>query len=199
MEETKVPAEQVTNPADEVKKPNNIDAIEAKNRELLAEAKKAKERANEYQKKLDAIEQEKLESQGKYSDINKALKAKLSEYEQRLNQTNSSYKNNAISNVVKRKAIELGCEYPDAVLKLVDKSDLDFVEVDENFNVNEDGASRLVESIKNNYPAMFKQKVVNTKDLTPNPSHFVEPGSEKSIKDMTNEEIEELYRKSYNK
>jgi seryl-tRNA synthetase len=68
--ETKTPAEQPDIPAEEPgEKPNNIDALEAKNRELLDELRKARTTAKTFQSKIDEIEKKKQEEKGEYKDM----------------------------------------------------------------------------------------------------------------------------------
>ena len=174
-ESTNDPADQTTKPAATVEsKPNNIEAIEAKKMEALAEAKKAKEEARELKARLEAIENEKLESQGKYADINKSLKEKLADYEKKLEATNKTYAYNTVTSAIKQKALELGAVNADKVIKLMDKSDMELISVDDAYNVDMDAVTSVLEKMKKDHEdiALFKKSVPTTKDATPNPSHF---------------------------
>lgn len=195
-ESTNDPADQTTEPAAKVEsKPNNIEAIEAKKMEALAEAKKAKEEARELKAKLEAIENEKLESQGKYADINKSLKEKLSDYEKKLETTNKTYAYNTVTSVIKQKALEMGAVNADKVIKLMDKSDMELISVDESYNVDMDAVSSVLEKMKKDHEdiALFKKQVPRTKDATPNPSHFQNNNSDKTYKSMSLAELKAEY------
>jgi phenylalanyl-tRNA synthetase alpha subunit len=173
-EETQIqPAVEEQKPAADVK-PNNIEAIEAKKLEALAEAKKAKDEARELKRKLEAIEQEKLESQGKYADINKSLKDKLAEYESQLSNTKKTYAYNAVTSVIKQKAAEMGAVNTEKVLKLMDKSDMELITVDDNFNVDMSTVVSVLEKMKkdNEDIGLFKRNTPPVKDVNPNPGHF---------------------------
>lgn len=199
MSETIVPVEQPVEPAALEENKTDIDkeAVLKKSRELLAETKKAKLENLELKKRLDAIEQDKLESQGKYSDINKSLKARIEQYENSLSANNKKFRDRVLNDVISKKAVDLGCEYPELILKLMDPSEKELVDVDDNFNVNESSAESVLSGLKNKYPNMFKQKIVNTKDVTPNPASFVPPtpGADKAIRDMTDKELDDYYKK----
>lgn len=197
IETSPQPAAEEQKPAADVK-PNNIEAIEAKKLELMAEAKRAKEEARELKARLEAIENEKLESQGKYQDINKSLKEKLTEYEKQINETKKKYAYNSVTSVIKQKAAELGAVNPDKVLKFIDKSDMELITVDENFNVDIDTVKMVLEKIKkeNEDIALFKKNVPATKDVNPNPSYFQAPSGDKKISEMTASELADLYKKT---
>lgn len=197
-ESTQDPADQTTEPAANVEtKPNDIEKIEAKKMEALAEAKKAKEQARELKAKLEAIENEKLESQGKYADINKSLKEKIAEYEQRLEKTNKTYAYNSVTSAIKQKALEMGAVNPDKVIKLMDKTDMELIGVDESYNVDMDSVVSVLEKMKkeNEDIALFKKSVPKTKDANPNPSHFRHDDNKEktystmSLSDLKNEYI----------
>lgn len=76
-DKNKVPAEPIENPADDQKKPNDIEAIAAKNLELLNELKKAKATAKTFEDKLSKIEQAKKVEQGEFSELYEQTKKEL--------------------------------------------------------------------------------------------------------------------------
>lgn len=196
-ESTNDPADQTTEPAAKVEsKPNNIEAIEAKKMEALAEAKKAKEEARELKSRLEAIENEKLESQGKYADINKSLKEKLADYEKKLETTNKTYAYNTVTSAIKQKALELGAVNADKVIKLMDKSDMELISVDDAYNVDMDAVTSVLEKMKKDHEdiSLFKRSVPTTKDATPNPSHFRhDDNKEKTYGKMSLAELKSEY------
>jgi hypothetical protein len=189
-----LPAEETQKPAADVK-PNNIEAIEAKKLEALAEAKRAKDEARELRARLEAIENEKLESQGKYADINKSLKDKLAEREAELNNTKKTYAYNAVTSVIKQKALEMGAINPDKVLKLMDKSDMELITVDDNYNVDLSTVQSVLEKIKkdNEDIGLFKKNVPSVKDVNPNPSHFTQGQLPKSTGNLSLAELRDQF------
>lgn len=166
-EETIVPTEQPVEPTANTEKPNNIEALENKNRELLGKIKSEREKREELAARLDAIEQEKLESQGKYQDINKSLKERLAQIEKEKNDSINKFRLNAINSSLKQAALEAGCEKPEAVLKLLEREEKEMITVDENYMVDNQTVSPILERIKNEYPMLFKKSSVPVKDLTP--------------------------------
>lgn len=166
-EEQIAPTEQATNPTDSVVKPNNIEALENKNRELLGKMKAEREKREELEKRLDAIEQEKLESQGKYQDINKSLKERLSAIEKEKQDAVNRFRFNAIDSSLKQAALEAGCERPDAVLKLLEEQEKAAIQVDENYRVDTTTVNPILERMKAEYPMLFKKTSVPVKDFPP--------------------------------
>lgn len=201
-EESNASAEQDQAAAPDDTKRNDIDALERKNREILAEKQKIskekqelKEANQQFQERLDKNEQEKLESQGKYADINKSLKERLIASEQFNKDMTARFTKKSLSEVVQRAAMELGAEYPDAVTKLLDKSDLEMVSVDENFQVDEVGVKLALENVKLKYPTLFKKQAPSVKDKSPMPSNFVGIQSDKKVREMSLAELGATYKK----
>jgi chromosome segregation ATPase len=192
MEENHDPADQTALAAPEAEKPNDIARLEQKNRELLAEKKKIAEKAAEHEARLKAIEQEKLESQGKYQDINKTLKEQLSQEKASKEEIKKAFARKTLTSVVQSKARELGAEYPDAVLKLMDKSQIELIGIDDDFNVDSDSVTMALEDLKKTYPSLFRSGSVKVKDVTP--TNGMIP---KDDKPKTEEEIMQAYCKKF--
>lgn len=166
-EETIVPTEQPVEPTANTEKPNNIEALENKNRELLGKIKSEREKREELAARLDAIEQEKLESQGKYQDINKSLKERLAQIEKEKNDSVNKFRLNAINSSLRQAALEAGCERPDAVLKLLEREEKALIEVDDEYRVDTQTVNPILERIKTDYPMLFRKTSVPVKDVTP--------------------------------
>jgi hypothetical protein len=188
-EETIVPTEQTTNPTDSVVKPNNIEALENKNRELLGKMKAEREKRDELEKRLDAIEQEKLESQGKYQDINKSLKERLAAIEKEKQDAVNKFRFNAIDSSLKQAALEAGCERPDAVLKLLEDQEKAEIQVDENYRVDKTTVNPILERMKAEYPMLFKKTSIPVKDFPPT---GIMPTEKKTEEDILSDYIKGL-------
>ena len=194
MEENQVPAEQTSTTASKEEKPNNIEALERKNRELLEEKKKLQEKFNETKSEIEKIREAEMEAQGKYQDINKTLKERLEQTEKERNEIKKTYAQNSLKSVVRQKALELGATKADAVLRLMEKSDLEMIQVDENFNVDPDGALMAVERVQKEYPELFTKKSSPAKAIMPNGSG-VQTEIKEDITNMSLDELKEFYKK----
>lgn len=164
---TKDPTDQATIPPESVVKPNNIEALENKNRELIAKMKSEREKREAVEARLDAIEQEKLESQGKYQDINKSLKERLAAVEKEKADTVNRFRFNAVDSSLRQAALEAGCEKPEAVLKLLEREEKEAIQVDENYRVDVQTVSPILERLKTEYPMLFKKTSIPVKDIPP--------------------------------
>ena len=194
MEETQAPAEQASETASKEEKPNNIEALERKNRELLEEKKRIQD---EYRKAQDALKQKEeseLEAQGKYQDINKNLKQRLEEESKEKNEMRQKYAQNSLKSVVRQKALELGATKADAILRLMDKTDLEMIQVDDDFNVDPESALMAVERVQKEYPEFFTKKSAPARGIMPG-SSGVQTELKEDMSKMTMSELKEYYKK----
>lgn len=184
-EDTQAPTEPTTTPTATVEKPNNIEALENKNRELLGKIKAEREKREELAARLDAIEQEKLESQGKYQDINKSLKERLAQIEKEKNDTVNRFRFNAVDSSLRQAALEAGCEKPEAVLKLLEREEKEAIQVDENYRVDLQTVNPILERMKAEYPMLFKKSSTPVKDMPPGgiPPQEAKPKTEHEMLD----------------
>lgn len=192
--ENTVPAEQTDQVAPE--KPNNIDALERKNRELLQEKQKEKQKREELEARLSEIENKKLESEGKYADIAESRKKRVEELEKAIAEKTKTFVSTNLENVVRQQALEMGSKYPDLVLKALDKSDLDMINVDDRFQPDREATKSVLERIKSNYPDLFAKTSPGVKDFPSNPSGEKPPQEKRKVSEMTLEELKEAYKKT---
>lgn len=190
MSEANDSADQTTEAAPKVEKPNNIELMERKNRELLTELKSERDKRKSFEDRLSQIEQEKLESQGKYQDINKQLKERMAQVEKEKESAIKRFKLNAIESAITTKALEVGCKKPKAVLKLLEDQDKALIEVDDSYQVDGTTLSPILDRMKEEYPEFFEKTSPSVKDVTPSREPI--PTNEK---EKTEEEILEDYLK----
>lgn len=157
-------------------KPNNIEAINRRRAEALNEAKKAKEEARAYKAKLEKIEQDRLEAQGKYQDINKTLKEQLAEQKKQNEETVKRFRLNTIKSAIKTKGLEAGCKKPDVLLRLLEKEEQEAITVDDSFSVDMSSLDPIMDRLKGDYEELFTKTSTPTKDIPPT-RHAVEPQS----------------------
>lgn len=188
--EVKDPTDQPTESTTEVEKPNNSEALDRKNRELLGKLKAEKQKRQEFEDRLAAIEQEKLESEGKYVDAYKKTKEQLELAEKRNKEVINGFRFRAIESAITNKALEAGCKKPNAILRLLDNDDKSLIEVDDSYNVDSTTLSPIMDKMREEYPELFQKTSPAVKDVPP--TRDIAPPNEK---ELTEEEILEGYVK----
>lgn len=155
-------------------------------RKLLSEKKKTQAQLEELKKQLGQYEQQKLEAEGRKDEVIKSLRQQLSEKESILKEKDSRYAWNVVSGQIKSRATQEGCKSPDKLLRLLDKEDLSALEVDDNYMVNQDDLSRIIEKAKRENDFLFSARKANVNDLPP--SGKVEQPEKKTVKDLSRKE-----------
>ena len=194
MEENQVPAEQTSTTASKEEKPNNVEALKRKTRELLEEKKKFQEKYYVEKSEKEKLLEAEMEAQGRYQDKNKALEERLERTEKERKDEKKTYVQSSLKSAIRQKALELGATKVDAVLKLMEKSDLEMIQVDEKFNVDHEGALMAVERVQKEYPELFTKKSAPAKAIMPNGSG-VQTEIKEDIANMSLDELKEFYKK----
>lgn len=167
-------------------------------KKVLSEKKNVQAKLAEYESKLKSYEESKMEQDGKQSELIQSLRSQLDEKESILKKKDQTYAWNTLTGQIKSEAIGLGCKSDkvDKLIRLLDDADLKSIEVDSNYNVNRDDVKRVLESAKAEVPEFFNAgaKIANV-----NPTNKVEMPKAKGIKDMTRQELEEMYKQTYKK
>lgn len=136
-------------------------------RKLLGEKKRRDDELRDAQARLKALEEQELERSGKHEELNKTLKQQLMETEKKLKEKEAKYAWNMVSSQIKQEASRLGCANPDKLLKLLDKDDLNTLEVRDDFSVNRDDLARLLDKAKQDNDFLFRQNIPHVKDSVP--------------------------------
>ena len=133
-----------------------------------AKAKQALTEAQELRERLKDIELEKQQREGNKDDVIAALRKELTETKTSLVEKDRGYASTIIEGQIKAKAAELGCEDMGLFMAgLTQKGDLlTSVEVSDNFQVNTEDLSRVVERMKEEHPRLFKKKDIQVHDVT---------------------------------
>jgi len=156
---------------------------------LLREKKALQAKYQETEEKYAALERERLEAQGNKEEAYNALKKQFETVKSQLDNTSAKYAWNAVSSKVKQAAIAKGCKDADKFLKLLGDDDLRTIEVDENFNIQQDVLDNLIEKgSKENYFLFESSKKISAAGM---PGKSSPAGSGKS-----ESEIFESYIKS---
>lgn len=145
----------------------NADATALKkhSEKLLGEKKKLANELTEMKAKFEAIEQEKLESQGKLKELNESLKKQLIESENKFKGTVQKFGSKMLKTSFEQEAHKAGCVDPDALYKLVD---FENVEIGEDFSFNGDQLKTLISDAQKQRAYLFKKDAAAAKDVTPN-------------------------------
>jgi len=131
---------------------------------VLSEKKKRDAEVSEYKAKLDAIEQEKLEVQGKHKEVIEAQRKALAEKDAKIKNMFQEFGTKTLKGSFDSEAKSLGCVNPEDLYKLVD---LSAVEIGEDFSFNPDQLKSLITDAQKTRPYLFKKDVVHAKDATP--------------------------------
>lgn len=163
-------------------------------RKLLAQRKSDQEKLREFEDRFKSIEESKLEAEGKKDDLVKSLRERLAEKDQALSNVQQKYATKTLTEQIKSKAIEMGCkpQYSDKLIKLLDDSDLKAIQVDDNYRVNMEDLSVVLEKAKKDVPDLFG-KTVSIADKAPSPQ--LNLPSDK--KELSTSDLQEMYVKQF--
>ena len=109
---------------------------------------KFKEENEGLKSRLEKLEQERLESEGKKDEALAYWKTKATEFEKSLKETTSKFGWNQVKSQLSNELSKAGCVDPEIAITLIDKTELNSLEVNDDFTVNKDGLMKLVDSIK---------------------------------------------------
>lgn len=148
--------------------------------ELSSENKKMRLMNAELKAKLDLIEKDKLEAQGKFQEIAQKEKERADKAEQIAKEAAKKFGWKLVQKAVEAEASKLGCVDSSALLAL---APMDNIEIDEEFNIDSTGVKAVIEAMAKEKPYLFQKTANNPKDLPPanNKGAF----KEKSFKEMT--------------
>lgn len=167
---------------------------------VLGEKKKTQARLAENQQELEAIKeqleamnQDKLQAEGKKDELIKSLQSKVQELSGQVKEKDSQYGWTLVQSKLKEEALKQGCKRADVFMNLLvaEKDELATVRVGENFEVDSESVKSLVERAKEKYQdiGLFGQPTPAVHDAVPN--------SEKPKKDlsqMSTNELKNMYK-----
>jgi hypothetical protein len=122
---------------------------------LLKEKKLEATKRKELEDAVKRLSQEKLEAEGNKDKVLEALKKELGEMKETFSKKEKFYAWNTVSGKIIQEALKQGCKNPDKLIRLLDDSDLSSIEVGEDFSVDTDALSLLVEKGKKENPFLF--------------------------------------------
>lgn len=154
-------------------------------RRVVGKSKKVMAENDELKQRLNLIEQDKMAADGKKDDVIKSLREELGQTRSQLDSQKQNYAWNIFSSNIKAEAAKRGCKDPDKLLKLLDKEDLGSVEVDDNYTVNRDDLSRLMDKAIRENDFLFGKPAVKVNDVTPSNE---KPETGKTLESMSVDE-----------
>jgi len=167
---------------DDFKAEKSAEEYAKKWREAAAQAKKERQEKAAYKARLETIENEKLESQGKYKEM-------WEKDRKELDAIKSAAINGSKKAYLKDELISLGLN-PSVTEKALRLADLDSIEVDkETFKPDMEQISYEARKMREELPMLFTKKFSPPKDGTPGTSKV----EKKSVRNMSNEELDAIY------
>lgn len=109
---------------------------------------KFKAEAEELRKQVETLKQKELEATGKTEEQAKYWKEKALDYETKLEKTTAQYGWNQVKSQLSTELAKAGCVDPDVAISLIDKTELNSVEVNDDYSVNSEDLTRIVDSLK---------------------------------------------------
>lgn len=161
-------------------------------RKVLSEKKKRDEELLSLRDQLKTYEQQKAETEGRKDDVISSLRKELDEYKSKLTNVQKTYAFTTIEQQIRQKAIESGCKKPDHLLRLLSNEDLGSIDVSDDFRVNSDDLTRVIDKSKKEFDYLFKVERVNVSDVTAPPVKNEAPKTEKLTKEQLKERIKQL-------
>jgi len=169
----------------------NNSAVDDYKRDMFKYKQKAKELEDRLQEYALADEQKK----GNLEGVINALKDENRRLKQETAQSRLSFAEGKLEDAVKGFALKKGCKDPETFYKLIDRNDLQTVELDDKFRANNDDIASIVERYMGKYEHLgFFGKSVNIVDKSPSNAPVNKPKT-KSLDDMSHEELMALARK----
>ncbi len=146
---------------------------------LLGEKKKLQSKYAEASERLNVMEQEKLEEQGRDKELIAKLKEQLAEERKKRQEQVGGFVFSSVNAQVKAEADKLGCVDSEALTKLVD---LEGLEVDQNtYQVDRDQLKYLMDKAKEERPWLFQKQPPKVATGTPStPALQTDPNAEKN-------------------
>jgi hypothetical protein len=154
-------------------------------KQTAEEAKKYRQTNSELKARIDAIESEKLTQEGKWKELAEKEKSRADKAEKEAREKHAKFAMRTVEGQVKAEAAKLGCVDSDALLKLMDLTEL---EVDDDYQVNADTMKIQLEKLKKEKSYLFPKEAAGHRDLPPASGR--EGFKEKAVKDMSIAEMQ---------
>lgn len=169
----------------------NTSAVDDYKRDMFKYKQKAKELEERLQEYALADEQKK----GNLEGVINALKDENRRLKHETAQSRLSFAEGKLEDAVKGFALKKGCKDPETFYKLIDRNDLQTVELDDKFRANNDDIASIVERYMGKYEHLgFFGKKVNIVDKAPASKPNDEKPKQRSLDEMSHDELMALAR-----
>jgi hypothetical protein len=160
---------------------NEVVALKKHSDKILSEKKKLASDYAELKAKVDAIEQEKMEAQGKLKELNDTLKKQLSDKDNQVKSLVKEFGSRTLKQSFMQEAAKAGCVDADALYRLVDLSNVD---VSEDFGFDQEQLKTAITDAQKSRSYLFQKTAAQVKDATPNNKQKTTPETDVSKMDF---------------
>jgi len=136
---------------------------------VLKGRKRVDSELSDLKAQLADIEQGKAIAEGRKDDVIKSLREENNSIKTNLKEVKKNYAWNSVESQIVNEAVKQGCVNPTKLIRLLDREDLEGIEVSDDFSVNKEDLVRLVEKSKqeNSDIGLFGKKTVNVNHAVP--------------------------------
>lgn len=166
-------------------------------KKLLDEKKRVAEENKALKEKLDAYENEKLQSEGKSKELAEKLRKELEEERSKASESKKRIVKDRVENALKLEAAKAGLTMPfEKFAKLVD---LDTVEVDtDTLEVNGKDVQRVLEKAREDMPYIFGKAKVDVNNVDPSgKKDQKDQNAPQNLSALPKEKLLEMLQKHY--
>jgi hypothetical protein len=161
-------------------------------KKLLGEKKKIQAAHEEALKRLQSLEQEKLEAEGKKDELLSNYRKQIEELEGKYKSAVGNFAFSSVSGKFTEEALKQGCVDTEILLAVADLKSLDY---DDNFQPDLSQIKMMVEEFKKNKPHLFQKAAPNVKDGIPAKPEAPTSYAEELKTVRTQKDLEEVMRK----
>jgi hypothetical protein len=130
---------------------------------VLSEKKKRDSELDSVTKELQKLKEEKLNADGKKDELLTEYKKKYDDLDGKFKGAVGKFAMKTLTDSVEKEALKSGCLNAKALVKLIELSD---IEVNEDFEVDQDALKKAIENVKTENPFMFSKSAPQFKDVT---------------------------------
>jgi DNA repair exonuclease SbcCD ATPase subunit len=165
-------------------------------KKALSQRHKFKEENAALKAQLESVKQSELEAEGKLKEKADYWKTKAVELEEKYSKTQAQYGWNQVKAQLSSELTKAGCVDSDVAISLLDKAELNSVEVNDDFTVSKQDLNRIVDNLKKDQRT---QKIrlfgppVGVNDMVPGTkTKFEEPP--KDLSKLSHDELAEMLK-----
>lgn len=164
-------------------------------KKVMDELKRAKASGQESREEAERLRQERLEQEGKLSELVDSLKAENQKLKNETRKVVGNFAYKSVRSQLEAEAAKVGCLNPNALAKLVD---LDSFDVDtETFSASQDQLKVAIDSVRKEVPGLFAKASPNVNNSNPKIGAEPSKGGLKKLNEMSEEELVKAWEKRF--